>query len=95
MPQHTHSTQGLEQAPVIAQSVVHALDQALQALLVGIRGVWLFVASYLMTWTLKAWFHRKIGGVTGDPSIGGCPEGSADFSLPAGSAGVLMPGTGG
>jgi adenosylcobinamide-GDP ribazoletransferase len=36
------------------------------ALLVGIRGVWLFVASYLMTWTLKAWFHRKIGGVTGD-----------------------------
>lgn len=36
------------------------------ALLVGIRGVWLFVASYLMTWTLKAWFQRKIGGVTGD-----------------------------
>jgi len=34
--------------------------------LMGIRGLWLFVGSYVLTWILKAWFHRKIGGVTGD-----------------------------
>jgi len=35
-------------------------------LLLGITGLWLFIASYLLTWALKAWFHRKAGGVTGD-----------------------------
>jgi adenosylcobinamide-GDP ribazoletransferase len=35
-------------------------------LFMGIRGLWLFVAAYLITWALKAWFHKKIGGVTGD-----------------------------
>jgi adenosylcobinamide-GDP ribazoletransferase len=35
-------------------------------LLMGIRGLWIFVAACLLTWTLKAWFHRKIGGITGD-----------------------------
>lgn len=39
-------------------------------LLMGIRGLWLFVTAYLLTWAMKAWFHRKIGGVTGD--IIGC-----------------------
>jgi adenosylcobinamide-GDP ribazoletransferase len=43
---------------------------AVTVLLTGIRGLWLFVAVYLMTWAIKAWFHRKIGGVTGD--IIGC-----------------------
>jgi adenosylcobinamide-GDP ribazoletransferase len=35
-------------------------------LFTGVRGLWLFVAAYLTTWMMKAWFHRKIGGVTGD-----------------------------
>jgi len=35
-------------------------------LLLGIKGLWLFVACYLLTWLLKAWFHRRLGGVTGD-----------------------------
>jgi adenosylcobinamide-GDP ribazoletransferase len=35
-------------------------------LLFGIRGIWLFIAAYALTWCLKAWFHRKVGGVTGD-----------------------------
>lgn len=35
-------------------------------LLMGITGLWLFIACYLLTWGLKAWFHRKIGGITGD-----------------------------
>jgi adenosylcobinamide-GDP ribazoletransferase len=39
---------------------------AAAVLLLGIRGLWLFVAAYLFTWILKAWFHRKLGGVTGD-----------------------------
>jgi adenosylcobinamide-GDP ribazoletransferase len=39
----------------------------------GITGLWLFVACYLLTWLLKAWFHRKLGGVTGD-IMGFCGE---------------------
>jgi len=35
-------------------------------LLMGLRGLWVFVAVCLLTWALKAWFHRKIGGITGD-----------------------------
>jgi adenosylcobinamide-GDP ribazoletransferase len=35
-------------------------------LLFGIWGIWLFIAAYALTWGLKAWFHRKVGGVTGD-----------------------------
>lgn len=39
---------------------------AFAAILLGIRGVWLFTAAYLFTWILKAWFHRRLGGITGD-----------------------------
>lgn len=35
-------------------------------LLMGLRGLWVFVAACLLTWALRAWFHRKIGGITGD-----------------------------
>jgi adenosylcobinamide-GDP ribazoletransferase len=35
-------------------------------LLMGFRGLWIFVAACLLTWTLKAWFHRRLGGITGD-----------------------------
>jgi len=39
---------------------------AAAVLFLGIQGLWLFVAAYLMTWGIKAWFLRRIGGVTGD-----------------------------
>jgi adenosylcobinamide-GDP ribazoletransferase len=35
-------------------------------LLLGIRGFWLFIAAYLLTWGLQAWFNRRLGGITGD-----------------------------
>ncbi|HET6421462.1 MAG TPA: adenosylcobinamide-GDP ribazoletransferase [Geobacteraceae bacterium] len=34
--------------------------------LLGIRGLWLFIAAYLFTWVMKARFHKKLGGITGD-----------------------------
>jgi adenosylcobinamide-GDP ribazoletransferase len=49
-------------------------------LLLGIRGLWLFIACYLLTWLLKVWFHRKLGGVTGD-IIGFCGELNEILSL--------------
>ena len=39
---------------------------AFAPILLGTRGLWLFIAAYLFTWLLKAWFHKKIGGITGD-----------------------------
>ena len=35
-------------------------------LLLGVKGFWLFIAAYLLTWGLKAWFHRRLGGLSGD-----------------------------
>lgn len=39
---------------------------AFASILLGIRGLWLFITAYLFTWVLKAWFHKKLGGITGD-----------------------------
>ncbi len=39
---------------------------AFSFVLFGITGLWLFIAAYLSTWGIKAWFHRKLGGITGD-----------------------------
>jgi adenosylcobinamide-GDP ribazoletransferase len=36
----------------------------------GLRGVYCCIAVYLFTWALKGWFHRKLGGISGD--IIGC-----------------------
>ncbi len=35
-------------------------------LFMGIKGLWMFIAAYVFTWVLKAWFHKKAGGITGD-----------------------------
>lgn len=35
-------------------------------LLIGVQGLWIFVAVYSITFLMKTWFHRTIGGVTGD-----------------------------
>jgi adenosylcobinamide-GDP ribazoletransferase len=34
--------------------------------LLGMRGGWSVLASGLLTLVLRAWFHRRLGGVTGD-----------------------------
>ena len=39
---------------------------AAAGLLLGTRGFYCFVVCYLCTWGLKSWFHRRLGGVTGD-----------------------------
>jgi adenosylcobinamide-GDP ribazoletransferase len=35
-------------------------------LLLGLTGLYCCLQLYLLTWGLKAWFHRRLGGVTGD-----------------------------
>jgi adenosylcobinamide-GDP ribazoletransferase len=50
----------------IQMLVAVATTLAFSLLLLGITGLWVFIAAYALTWSLKAWFHRKMGGVTGD-----------------------------
>lgn len=38
----------------------------LSSLFFGFAGAGLFASAFALTWGLKAWFHRKAGGVTGD-----------------------------
>jgi adenosylcobinamide-GDP ribazoletransferase len=35
-------------------------------LLHGMRGFWCVLLLYLVTWGMKSWFHRRLGGITGD-----------------------------
>jgi len=35
-------------------------------ILFGINGVWFFSGTYLLTWWLRRWAHRRLGGITGD-----------------------------
>jgi adenosylcobinamide-GDP ribazoletransferase len=35
-------------------------------ILLGVDGLWAFITVYLAAWGIKAWFHRKLGGITGD-----------------------------
>lgn len=46
--------------------IATATTLAAAVLTLGFRGLWLFVAAYLMTWGIKTWFLRRIGGATGD-----------------------------
>ena len=34
--------------------------------LLGVTGVWLCAAAAVVTWLLRRWSHRRLGGVTGD-----------------------------
>jgi adenosylcobinamide-GDP ribazoletransferase len=38
--------------------------------LLGLRGIYCCLVIYLFTWGFKWWFHRKLGGISGD--IIGC-----------------------
>ncbi len=35
-------------------------------LILGVQGLWPFLAVFLLTCFLRWWFHRRLGGVTGD-----------------------------
>lgn len=35
-------------------------------LLLGIRGIYCAIVLYAFTWLFKSWFHKRLGGITGD-----------------------------
>jgi adenosylcobinamide-GDP ribazoletransferase len=39
---------------------------AAAVLLLGVKGLYAVLILYLATWGMKFWFHRRLGGVTGD-----------------------------
>jgi adenosylcobinamide-GDP ribazoletransferase len=53
-------------AGAIQLSVAGGITMAVTWLLVGIIGLVVFIASVLFTGLAKAWFQRRLGGVTGD-----------------------------
>ncbi len=59
-----------------------ALGTALSCayILFGIRGLWLCGGSCLLTWWLRRWSHRRLGGITGD-IIGFCCEMTETLTL--------------
>ena len=49
------------------QLVVAALITLVAAvLLLGMKGVSCFLGASLLTWGMRGWFHKRLGGVTGD-----------------------------
>ncbi len=62
---------GLGSAFIGSAGAVHlvvagAIILAVTSSLMQIKGLLALGVAYIFTWLLKAWFHRKIGGVTGD-----------------------------
>jgi adenosylcobinamide-GDP ribazoletransferase len=62
---------GLGSAFIAGAGVMHlliaaGLTLAAAWLLLDIRGLALLAVMYLFTWLAKAWFHCRLGGVTGD-----------------------------
>jgi adenosylcobinamide-GDP ribazoletransferase len=53
-------------AGAVQLAVAGVIALAAAWLLLGIKGVVVLFTAMLFTWLLKAWFHRRIGGVTGD-----------------------------
>jgi len=39
---------------------------ACAVLLLGVKGLYAMLILYLFTWGMKAWSHRRLGGITGD-----------------------------
>ena len=50
--------------------IAGATTLGLALLLLGARGLYCIIPLYFFTWGLKWWFHKKLGGITGD--IIGC-----------------------
>jgi adenosylcobinamide-GDP ribazoletransferase len=51
---------------VLQFGVAGLITLVIAGLLLGGRGLFCCLAVYLFTWGLKGWFHRRLGGVTGD-----------------------------
>ena len=51
-------------------AVAYTVTLSAAFLLLGVPGIYCCIILYLLTWGLKAWFHRRLGGITGD--IIGC-----------------------
>ncbi len=47
-------------------AVAYLLTLAAAVLLLGWQGLGCVLAGYLLTWGMKSWAHRRLGGVTGD-----------------------------
>ena len=67
--------EGLGTAFIAGAGVPHlaiaaGLTLAAAFLLLDIRGLIVLAVTYLFTWLAKAWFHRRLDGVTGD--VVGC-----------------------
>ena len=50
--------------------VAYAITLAAAYFLLGLTGIYCCIILFLVTWSLKRWSHRRLGGITGD--IIGC-----------------------
>lgn len=46
--------------------VAYVITLSAAYLLLGLQGVYCSIVLYLSTWLLKSWFHKRLGGITGD-----------------------------
>jgi adenosylcobinamide-GDP ribazoletransferase len=53
-------------AGVLQFAVAGIITLVIAGLMLGGRGLFCCLAVYLFTWGMKVWFHRRLGGVTGD-----------------------------
>ena len=53
-------------AGVLQFAVAGIFTVAVAVLLLGVKGLYAVLILYLVTWGMKGWFHRRLGGVTGD-----------------------------
>ncbi|MBI1921376.1 MAG: adenosylcobinamide-GDP ribazoletransferase [Geobacter sp.] len=54
------------EAGMLQLAVAGGFTLAAAFLLFGVTGVYVAFILYLLTWGLKAWFHKRLGGITGD-----------------------------
>ena len=53
-------------AGVFQYVIAFLITLAAALLLPGAKGLYCFLVAWFFTWGMKAWFHRRLGGVTGD-----------------------------
>jgi len=46
--------------------LAYAITLAAAYLLLGMNGIYCAVMLYLLTWGIKSWSHKRLGGITGD-----------------------------
>jgi adenosylcobinamide-GDP ribazoletransferase len=53
-------------AGLVQFALSYAVTLAAAYLLLGMNGIWCTLLLYLLTWGIKSWSHRRLGGITGD-----------------------------